>query len=133
MSKEAEIKENTLQSVRLENSMLKEHHHKIIKELYAQGIAKREISRTLGIDIKTVRRHLQKSGWEAYRRKQKESPNLLKEEQDWITKRMPEVNYNAAILFRELKEKGYKGSYETVKLFELFIFKWLSWCVSYFH
>lgn len=97
--------------------MLKEHHHKIIKELYAQGIAKREISRTLGIDIKTVRRHLQKSGWEAYRRKQKESPNLLREEQDWLIKRMPEVNYNAAILFRELKEKGYKGSYETVKLF----------------
>ncbi len=97
--------------------MLKEHHYKVMKELQAKGHSKREISRILGVDIKTVRSHLKKSGWEAYRRKQKESPNLLKEEQDWLIKRMPEVNYNAAILFRELKSKGYKGSYETVKVF----------------
>ncbi len=82
MSKATEIKQNALQSQRLEGKMLKEHHHKVIKELYAKGIAKREIARTLGLDIKTVRRNLKKSGWEAYRRKQKELPNLLKEEQE---------------------------------------------------
>lgn len=32
-------------------------------------------------------------------------------------KRMEEVNYNGSILFRELKAKGYAGSYETVKVF----------------
>ena len=117
MSKQSGIKENALQSHRLEGTMLKEHHHKVIKELHAKGIAKREIARTLGLDVKTVRRHLKQSGWEAYRRKQKESLNLLKEEQAWLIKRMPEVDYNAAILFRELKSKGYQGSYETVKLF----------------
>jgi len=117
MQKQPDIEEDTLQLQRLEGSMLKEHYHKIIKELYAKGVAKREISRTLGVDIKTVRRHLKKSGWAAYRRKQKESPNLLEEEQAWLSKRMHEVNYNASILFRELKGKGYKGSYETVKLF----------------
>ena len=112
-----EIKENTLQQQGLEGTVLKEHDHKFIKELHAKGVAKREISRLLGIDIKTVRRHLKKSGWQAYRRKQKEFPNLLKEEQDWLIKRMPEVNHNASILFKELKSKGYKGSYETVKVF----------------
>lgn len=117
MLEDLEIKDHTLQSGRLERLMLKEHHHKVIKELYAKGMAKREISRTLGVDIKTVRRHLKKSGWEAYRRKQKESPNLLEEEKVWLMLRMPEVNYNASILFRELKGKGYEGSYETVKLF----------------
>ena len=117
MLKQSKINENALQLLRLESTMLKEHHHKVIKELHAKGIAKREIARTLGVDIKTVRCHLKKSGWESYRRKQKESPNLLKEEQVWLIKRMPEVNYNATILFRELKGKGYHGSYETVKLF----------------
>ncbi|MBW8308736.1 MAG: IS21 family transposase [Candidatus Paracaedibacteraceae bacterium] len=117
MLKQLGIKEDTLQPQVLEGQMLKEYHHKIIKELYAKGVAKREIARTLGVDIKTVRRHLKQSGWQAYRRKQKEAPNLLQEEQLWLIKRMPEVNYNATILFRELKAKGYKGSYETVKVF----------------
>jgi len=117
MLKATEIKENALQSQKLEGKMLKEHHHKVIKELHSKGIAKREIARTLGLDIKTVRRYLKKSGWEAYRRKQKALPNLLKDEQEWLIKRMSEVNYNAAILFRELKSKGYRGSYETVKVF----------------
>ena len=53
MLKATEIKENALQSQRLEGKMLKEHHHKVIKELHAKGIAKREIARTLGLDIKT--------------------------------------------------------------------------------
>ena len=117
MLKQVEFKEDTLQPQELEGPMLKEHTHQVIKELDAKGIAKREIARTLGMDIKTVRRHLKKCGWEAYRRKQRDAPNLLKEEQVWVLERMPEVNYNAAILFRELKRKGYKGSYETVKLF----------------
>jgi|GEM_PF-6239550 len=55
-------------------------------------MSKRQIARTLGIDIKTVRRHLKKPGWEAYRRKQKELPKLLNEEQAWLIKRMEEVN-----------------------------------------
>lgn len=67
MLKQSKINENALQSLRLESTMLKEHHHKVIKELHAKGIAKREIARTLGVDIKTVRHHLKKSGWEAYR------------------------------------------------------------------
>src|SRR3546814_18020886 len=115
MLKQQETKQNALQLQKLESLMLKEHHHKVIKELYAKGTAKREISRTLGVDIKTVRRHLKKSGWEAYRRTQKESLNLLEEEKAWLSQRMPEVNYNAAILVRELKTKSKKGSYEISK------------------
>jgi transposase len=117
MLEQSGIKKTTLQSLRLERMMLKEHQYKVIKELHGKGRSKREIARSLGVDIKTVRRHLNKSGWASYRRKQQESANLLKEEQAWLLERIVEVNYNAAILFRELKDKGYKGSYETVKLF----------------
>jgi transposase len=41
----------------------------------------------------------------------------LEGEQEWLMSRMKEVGYNAIVLFRELKLKGYKGSYETVKRF----------------
>ena len=34
-----------------------------------------------------------------------------------MTKRAPEVNDNARVLFRELREQGYQGSYDTVKVF----------------
>ncbi len=111
-----EIGENTLQPQELEREMIKEQYYTVIRKLYDKGMAKRAISRFLELDIKTVRRHLKKSGWSCYRRAQS-NMNLLKDEQDWLVKRMPEVNYNAAILFRELKVKGYKGSYETVKIF----------------
>ena len=67
MLKATEIKENALQSQRLEGKMLKEHHHKVIKELHTKGIAKREIARTLGLDIKTVRRYLKRPNHERKR------------------------------------------------------------------
>ena len=41
---------------------------------------------------------------------------------EWVTKRAPEVNYNARVLFRELREQGYQGSYDTVKVFDRFGF-----------
>ena len=109
--------ENTLQSQELERTMLKEDPHKVIKELYDKGMAKREIARFMGIDIKTVRNHLRQGEWRSYQRARPKTLRLLQEERDWLQARMAEVNYNATILFRELKLRGYQGSYETVKLF----------------
>ena len=97
--------------------MLKEDHHKVVKELYAKGTAKREITRRLEIDIKTVRRHLKKPQWHAYQRSFSPRSSLLLEDQAWLIKRMPEVNYTASILYREMQHKGYRGSYEAIKRF----------------
>jgi len=117
MSKAAELDQNTLQPQTLESQMIKVGQHTAIKELYTVGTPKKAIARLLGIDIKTVRRQLKKADWVAYQRDNSEYKSLLVGEQDWLIKRMKEVGYNAIVLFRELKLKGYKGSYETVKRF----------------
>lgn len=117
MSKEAELDQNILQPSTLEKDMVKKGQHAAIKELYEIGTPKKAIARLLGVDIKTVRRQLKKADWGAYQRDNSEYKNLLEGEKDWLINRMKEVEYNAIVLFRELKLKGYKGSYETVKRF----------------
>ncbi len=112
MSKEIEMDQNTLQPLMLESQVIKEGQHTAIKELYAAGT----LYRLLGIDIKTVRQ-LKKVDWGAYQRDNSDYKSLLEGEQEWLISRMKEVGYNAIVLFRELKLKGYKGSYETVKRF----------------
>ena len=117
MSKERKMDQNTLQPTTLERKMVREGQHTTIKELYSMGTPKRAIARLLGIDIKTVRRQLKKAECGSYQRDNSDYKSLLKEEQEWLIIRMKEVGYNAIVLFRELKLKGYKGSYETVKRF----------------
>jgi transposase len=117
MLKGNKIKEDILQHPELENKMLREGHHCAIKELYAKGTAKRAIARLLGVDIKTVRRHLNKKEWTAYQRDTGNQKRLLGDEEAWLIGRIPEVGYNATVLLRELKLRGYQGSYETVKAF----------------
>jgi transposase len=97
--------------------MVREGQYSAIKELYATGTPKRAIARFLGIDVKTVRRQLAKCGWNAYQRNTGNQKQLLDDKKSWLIKRIPEVGYNATVLFRELKLKGYEGSYETVKAF----------------
>ncbi len=117
MLKEREWDQSTLQFATLERKVVKEGQHKAIKELYAVGTPKKAISRLLGIDIKTIRRHLKKVDWVAYQRDNSDYKSLLEGHHHWLINRMEEVGYNAIVLWRELKLKGYKGSYETVKRF----------------
>lgn len=94
--------------------VLRNSQYETIHELSKSGHSQRSIARMLGIDRKTVQRHLQKEQWKAYQR----SPRgyvLIEPFHDWTLARAKEVNYNASVLFRELKLKGYTGSYETVK------------------
>lgn len=94
--------------------MLRKSQHETIHELSKMGHSQRMIARMLGIDRKTVWRHLQKEQWQEYQR----PPSgyvLIEPFHDWVLARAKEVNYNASVLFRELKLKGYDGSYETVK------------------
>lgn len=114
MEKEDIKMDNNLQLIKLEDKkMICSVDHKMIKTLYDKGQSKRQISRFLGIDIKTVRRHLKKKEWLPYEREKKQTK--LDPYKQWIQKRFEEVDSNARIIYRELKNLGYEGSYEILK------------------
>ena len=117
MLKSKESDENRLQQKALEIEMITPGQHSSIKELYIRGTPKRAIARLLGMNIKTVRRHLKKEEWVAYTRPISTEERRLAGHEEWLLHRVVEVKYNASILFRELKLRGYLGSYETVKSF----------------
>jgi transposase len=75
-----------------------------------------EIARRLELDRKTVRRCLREPDWAPYRRPPRPD-TLLAPHATYLTERAPRVGYSAQILFQELRQQGYPGSYDTVKLF----------------
>jgi transposase len=77
--------------------------------------SKLAISLDLGLDRKTVRRLLQLETWRPYDRPQ--AVTLLTPFAPFLTQRAPAVHYSARILFQELRQQQYAGSYETVKRF----------------
>ncbi|KQV81019.1 hypothetical protein ASD15_14155 [Massilia sp. Root351] len=81
----------------------------------ATGISISAIARELDLDRKTVRVAVRKQQWAPYRREQSVTL-LLAPYQAWLKERPPNVNYSARILFQELQQQGYRGSYDTVKL-----------------
>jgi len=86
-----------------------------IQTLKAQGHGKKTIARMLGLHVQTVRRHLAQASWRPYKRTPK--PGILEPYKAHLMGRMPQVLYSAKILLQELREVGYKGSYEVVKRF----------------
>lgn len=75
------------------------------------------ITRQLEVDRKTVRRCVRETVWQPYRRTLRQE-TVLSEHAVWLRQRAPQVRYSAQILYQELcAQRGYRGSYETVKLF----------------
>lgn len=100
-----------------EGAMLEQERWEQIRSMHGeQGKTIAEISRELELDRKTVRRCLRQEQWQPYRREAAGS-RVLKAHEDYLRLRAPEVGYSAQILYQELRERGYAGSYETVKLF----------------
>jgi transposase len=83
---------------------------------YRERRSKLEIALMLGLDRKTVRRLLQTDTWRPYARAARET-TLLTPYEAAVRTRAPEVAYSARIVFQELRQQGYVGSYETVKRF----------------
>ncbi|HSF43395.1 MAG TPA: hypothetical protein VLT87_26580 [Thermoanaerobaculia bacterium] len=82
-----------------------------MRALRERGLSKREIGRELDLDIKAVRKWLRQK-WEPQRR-----PGRSRELDRWesfLRGRAPEVGFNAAVLYRELKAQGYEGSYPSL-------------------
>ena len=86
-----------------------------VHERSKAGATVSAIARELDIDRKTVRRCLQQPQWQPYARTVK-SPTVLDEFANWLRQRAPQVHYSARILHQELRQRGFEGCYETVKL-----------------
>lgn len=80
-----------------------------IRALFEKGMNKSEIARELDIDLKTVRKWLRQN-WSP---QQRDREHTLDSYQEFLRARAPEVGYNAAVLYRELRAEphGYEGSY----------------------
>jgi len=84
------------------------------KILQEQGVSKTEIARRLGIDRKTVGRALQREEAPIYSRSQR--PSKLDPYKEYIQRRLERYErLSATKLYLEIQERGYQGSYETVK------------------
>src|SRR3972149_2044729 len=75
-----------------------------------------ELARRFALDRKTVRRCLRAAAWRPYQRFTR-AASVLAPYAESLGERAPQVGYSAQILFQELRQRGYTGSYETVKLF----------------
>lgn len=78
--------------------------------------SKKSIARTLGVSVQTVRKILNQSEPKPYRRK-KQKVNILSPYYDYIHRRLPAVGYCARSIYEEIHQRGYNGSYDTVKIY----------------
>ncbi len=96
----------------LEEPLIEESQWGAIQALRQRGRSKKAIARELGLDIKTVRKWLGRV-WKAQRRPNREQG--LDEYREFLEGRAPEVGFNAEVLAREVKTKGYRGSARSVR------------------
>jgi len=100
-----------------EEHMVQEDRWQEIHRLHRderQSIA--EIARRLDLDRKTIRRCLRQERWAPYQRPAR-TDTLLAAHADFLRERAPQVGYSAQVLFQELRQRGFAGSYPTVKRF----------------
>ena len=88
----------------------------MIRDLHAQGLSIKTISKKIGFDRKTVHKYLNSiSIPESKKRAEKQSK--LDEFKDYITTKLYEGPYTASRLHREIQEMGFTGKYTIFKDF----------------
>lgn len=87
-----------------------------IQSLYREGLSKREIARRLGIDPKTVTRHLERGEIPKYTKRKRRDSKLAPFYQ-LIDAFLEDDDYKATWIFDKLKVQGYEGSYDLVKIY----------------
>jgi transposase len=92
-------------------------HHALVHELLDQGRGLREIARHLGWGLHTVQRYARAATWQelADGRWQGPRPSKLDPFKPYLDQRTGEGRGNGAQLFREIRERGYAGSYSVVR------------------
>jgi transposase len=99
-----------------EGILIGQQQWQAIHERRAAGQNISAIAREMDLDRKTVRTCALQQAWAPYQREVTVS-TLLDAHRQWLIQRAPEVHYSARILHQELcAQRGYAGSYETVKL-----------------
>ena len=79
-----------------------------VVQALARGEAVAAVARAYGLDRKTVRTWRQRG---AHRpRAARPTVSQLDPYRGWLAQRAPEVDYNASVLYRELRERGFTGS-----------------------
>ena len=74
----------------------------------ARGDAVAAVARAYGLDRKTVRTWATRGQYVA--RTARPTVSCLDPYRDWLARRAEEVDFNATVLFRELREQGFPGS-----------------------
>jgi len=92
-------------------------HHTLVHELLAQGRGLREIARHLGWGLHTVQRYARAATWQELvdGRWQGRRPSKLDPFKPYLDQRTSERCRNGAQLFREIRQRGYTGSYSVVR------------------
>jgi transposase len=116
MEQEPVVADTLGQNVLPESEMINRDKNGAVVELANRGTPKKAIARMLGLDPKTVRRILRSPEFKSYQRAPADS-KVLAGFQDFLTRRAPEVDFNAVALHREAKLLGYTGCYEMIKTF----------------
>ncbi len=96
----------------LEEPLIEESQWGAIRALRQRGRSKKAIARELGLDIKTVRKWLGQE-WKAQQRPNRDRG--LDGYREFLFARAPEVGFNAVVLSREVRAKGYGGSARSVR------------------
>lgn len=85
-----------------------------VRALRQQGQSIRQIARGLDLARNTVRQALRRDAPPQYGPRPSRG-SVIDTYQTYLRKRAPVVGYNAWRLYLEVRERGYRGSYETVK------------------
>lgn len=85
-------------------------------ELLGKGESIRGIAAAVGISRNTVRKYLRTPGLPTAKKRRKRS-TLLEPFADYLRERLADGVENCVVLLREIKARGYRGGYSTVKHF----------------
>jgi transposase len=80
-----------------------------------RGEAVKRLAAEYGVDPKTIRSWRDRGQYRA--RSPRTAVSILDPHRAWLTARAAEVDFNSAVLYRELKERGYPGSSQQVLRF----------------
>ena len=82
--------------------------------MHRSGLSVRNISRTLGIHRKTVKKHIEAGAFPQYH-KRKSVISILDPYKQIINDYLDQDDYQGTWIFDRLKRSGYSGSYDTLK------------------
>ena len=86
----------------------------MIRQLYKQGISISQIAQMTGLSRTTVRKYAKSEIYPKYKR-EKGLHSKLNPYKEFLEAKVSEAPYTATRLCREVKDKGYTGSYSVVK------------------